>query len=840
MTSAQIVDTVVGVVRDVYGNFTRLASNSQWSEVPITTSMINPVNGTPPYLGIVNRTTSDSGSTKVMVSAKNLTSGAGLMPDTTPVSLLLGYIIKIKFVNATTGADLTSVNINTDQDITIKVMGVLSTDPDPNHYVDITGIWTWQSGTDVFASDFPLPTGSAGQWDFSPAKPGGPANLVVTTGTGTTLRTATLPITVTPAPPSKVTFTIITPPDSIIAGAPIHGVVNIYNKDGLVPGPYCYSGAIYQDSLGKGTTPPPTVTADSTAIINDAPGTASTVKECFNNGADTVSFILYRAPFRNVIDTKDTLHQLVVILNGLTATTTPFKVYPGPLYRLQIENVNGQHLTGTDTLAYPSGAITVYSVGYDVYGNKRGREASNWSVDGTLHQPDQTTGVSQVYYDASQATGNESGELTARALRSELLNDSTGDSLGFFIKGPPSALDSAVTRDVNGNGYLDEIELYFSKPVNIPPGFPGTNFTITYTSTVSNRVVNVQFTVDSVVAMDTSRTKYVVHLAENTTTLPGSPQTAWRPYISISGLDSPVPATQTRDGAGPVIWSVVKTITNVSNRQQDVVDVTFSEPIQGANGSQFTPAGVKPSVVLIDYRKNADGTWDTINIFSPVVAPNGIDSLYINSFSREVNDSTLEFVMTNGKDLTTNDYVNINTAANLIYDSRSRTGGGAGVPPVVDNQKVQVKVNNATPNKIIAVPNPSGPIFTRPGEQPGNFSFANNPVARDWVRQDRAGTVITFDLSPPKVAGDSISADCRIFDVVGNVVTQADTVLKYNTANSAQDTTTITYNAYWNGSNSRGLKVSPGLYSTAVYLTYYYATKPKQLVKLWGVIGIAY
>jgi hypothetical protein len=330
-----------------------------------------------------------------------------------------------------------------------------------------------------------------------------------------------------------------------------------------------------------------------------------------------------------------------------------------------------------------------------------------------------------------------------------------------------------------------------------------------------------------------------LHLTENTVTLPGSPQTAWRPFVSISGLDErSVPATRCKDGAGPVIWSVVKTIVNVSDRKLDIVVVTFSEPIQGPNASQFSPATVKPEYVLTVYTKNADGTYKTVNTLSPLLAPNGVDLLSINSFSRVINDSTLEFKMSNGKDLTIANYINITSSANQIYDRSSHVGSSAGVPPVQDNRKVQVKIVNATPNKIVAVPNPSRPIFTRPQQFPGNFSFASDRVFRDWVREDGAGTVITFDMSPPKVAGDSIVGNIKIFDLVGNVVNQADTTIRYNS--NLDTTTTITYNAYWNGSNSRGMKVSPGLYQTVVFLTYYSAAVGKKLVKLWGVIGIGH
>jgi hypothetical protein len=257
---------------------------------------------------------------------------------------------------------------------------------------------------------------------------------------------------------------------------------------------------------------------------------------------------------------------------------------------------------------------------------------------------------------------------------------------------PPVLLDSAVTRDIDGNGYIDEVELYFSNPVTFPPGFSFSNFVISYTGTINSKVVTVQFPVVSMETMDTSGTRFALHLTEDSTTIPGSPQTAWRPFFSMAatgGLRS-IPAFQCRDGAGPVIWMVVKTIANVSDRTQDVVSVIFSEPIQGPNGSPFTPATVKPSSVLVDCRRDTSGMWDTAGSLLPSLAANGTDSLSINSFSRMVNDSTLEFIMSNGKDLTVGDYLNINASANLIYDSRARTTGGPGVAPVPANRKVRV------------------------------------------------------------------------------------------------------------------------------------------------------
>jgi hypothetical protein len=352
------------------------------------------------------------------------------------------YTEKLKLVNAVTHQDITAISINSDQDITLMVLGVLSTDPDTSDWIDVTGLWTLTP--DVFGSSFPLPSYNAGQWHFSPGKPGGPANLTVSTGSGATLTTVTIPVMVTPAPPDTISFQIITPPDSIFAGIPFRAVVGIYNKDGLVPGQYCFpatsgTSAIYQDSLGKGLTPDPTVTTTGgSGTINTAPDQTSHVAECFSNGLDTISITLYRAPFHNTTDLIDTTHQLVVILGSHSATTGPFRLLPAPVYKLQLQNSAGVHLTGIDTLVYPSGSIMIYPVMLDLYGNKReGMVNSNWSVTGTLHQPSQTIGVSHVYYDASQVSGDESGFIIARTLRSSALNDSTADSVGIFIKGPP-------------------------------------------------------------------------------------------------------------------------------------------------------------------------------------------------------------------------------------------------------------------------------------------------------------------------------------------------------------------------------------------------------------------
>ena len=67
----------------------------------------------------------------------------------------------------------------------------------------------------------------------------------------------------------------------------------------------------------------------------------------------------------------------------------------------------------------------------------------------------------------------------------------------------------------------------------------------------------------------------------------GMPETDWKPSITITGMPgvSSIKGYVATDGAAPVIWSVTKTITSTSDRTQDKVTVTLSEPI-GTGGTR--------------------------------------------------------------------------------------------------------------------------------------------------------------------------------------------------------------------------------------------------------------
>jgi fibro-slime domain-containing protein len=818
-TTSQAI--VYGVVRDSFGNFTRFANNALWSESPpLGIATVNP--SSPQYRGIIARVNDSTfGTTHAKVAE-------AAVPhfDTTTVSILNGYIKQLRFVDVATGLPITGIDITTDQAITVKLQGILSTDSTNSHWIDVTGTWTL--APDI-ASSTPIPTGDAGSWSFNPTVPGGPSQLTAVTGTGATIASVQIPVTVRVAPPSSVTFTLITPPAQRIAGDTILAVVKIYNHDGLVPGSYCYSGdsaARYHDTLGKGSTSPdPTITTHqgSTVLNAGTGGISITTPECFANGVDTVKIVLYNAPWTDPDIGVDTLHQLSVNLKGLPAVTEPFKLLPGDLYSLQLQNAAGVHLIGIDTLVSPDEYINIYSVGYDRFGNKKGSVFANWSVTSGLDPLVQSSNINMVHYESNRATSDESGIIIARAARffhGAFMDSLASDSLGIFIKGPLSYLDSAVTRDTNGNGYLDEIELYFSKPVTIDSG---TTFTITAYDTF--------FTVTGVSvvgATGNTGTHFKVSLKE---VLDGKPQTAWTPLVSISGITgaNDVSKQTAKDGAGPVIWTVTRTITNPENHAQDVITVTFSEPINGPSGGSFAWATVKPSDVFTVYRIKGyqrDSTGAIIDTLYDTLT-NALDG--ITAFTQAaVGDTAIKFTMTNGKEIRSTDYMNLKSGSGQLFDAKGNN-------PVVDNRKAPVKVIGALPPRILAVPNPSGPTFRH--EQAGVLNFQNNPEARNWVRKEGKGTVITFTISPP-LAGETVTGAIRIYDAVGNLVISADTNNVLSSVPASVDSS-YNYDIYWNGSNANRMRVAPGVYRAIVYLTY---TSPgkTQKKRLWGTVGITY
>lgn len=690
-----------------------------------------------------------------------------------------------------------SLTMTTNDDTTVTVMGLRS---DNSTWEKVPAVW---AVSDSVVVDPAAPV--AQSWRFSPSVPA--SGFVRVYLDNDVTQPDTLWIDFDAGPPIKTTFTVLTPADSLVAGEPISTQVQVYNTNGLVPGTWCGS-AVFSDILEADTdrgTPQVIVTTSTGALdtvsMNDA------VELCFTDGSAEVSFVLYNAPF------SQSPHQLGLALNdSLTDSTQPFVLRPGPLSAIVLESFDGTPLPDSIFMAHPDSSKVMFARGYDRFGNKRGDQRANWTTGGSLHSIEKSQGVSRIYYTAANVTDNEQGPIHATAV------DTTGgaiaDSVFVTIAGPLIALEQSLTRDLDGDGLLDAVVLTFGKKFTMPD-----DSLISDSIAVTHQGSGITFAVDSVVGVDsTFDSVYVAYFAEDTST---GPQTSWRPYVALSGIEGvatvPPQTHRTIDGAGPVIWEVTKSIKEAEDRTQDRIRVIFSERILSSSGT-ILPLETVPESLFYVYEKQADGTYDTIpGVFA------GIENL-----AGVVSDSIVEFVMTNGNDLRSRQYLNIR-GTDLITDK----SGQANVP-TEDNLKVRVRIVGPPPTKVTSFPNPTRPVFRR--ESPGTFRAVHEPRARQWALDDRSGTVLTMAVPVPDIGEpQQIEVFVKIYDMVGNLVHEAqnpDLV-----AGLARDGGSVqNVDLYWNGSNAKGMPVAPGVYRVVVYLDY--ASKKHEDARLQTNVGI--
>lgn len=832
MDSATNYDTVFAVTYDQYNNYSGLgkyfgfASAAVWATRDTNVVTVKPGS---PFTGIIHRETRLPVSTIVQVSQ------GYLLPDSVNVTLQPGNPIAIRLVNEL-GVPVTKDSMNTDQQSTLKIQVVWSNAP--GVWVDATG--TWAISPDTIRWDNSLPTGLAGTWILSPQNPGR-ENLTVKSGN----IPLTIPIIVTPAPPSRATIELANPKDSIIAGRPFKVVVKIYNLDGLYPDPWCSQSATYTDVIGNGNK-----TVIPFIMVNGNPtpvplGTPT--GECFVKGVDTVSVVLYNAPV-----SIDSTHQISLLLNNnitnlALVSTLPFHLYPGPLAALRLEYQTGRDMPGPDTLYYPNGSVNIYARGYDQFGNLIGDIRSDWSKIGSLpsFSPPGTKQVN-VFIESGAAVLNENGQVIAAAPSGVLPGSNVSDTVQVIIIPRQANLAEATTKDMNGNGYLDQIEVKFDKP--IPASSSAGSIII---RDIDHSVV---FTVDSLRPKGSSRdstSTFIIYLHDIDSTQNGIlepdgaiPQTSWRPLLSISGLKgaNDFNDKKCKDGAGPVVWKVLCFKNSAKDRTKDKVTVTFSEPILASTGNDFS-INIAPSLVFSTWKRDGNLLVADTNLLSCNIDLNYSTAACIAVFSKIVDSNTVEFDMLNQKTLFDYDFFSIRMLPAAQVSDKANPAN----LPVASNQRVRVDVVGAiSPMKI--GPNPATPTFFNVPDANGNPSvivFKNEPNATHYAK-DKGGTVLRFYISPGK---GRITAYLNIYDVIGNVVNSVhrdgptDDIMAEirNTYNGAKlDTASnYTYDIYWNGVNARGMKTAPGVYHAFLYSTTYYPDGTIVKTRQQGIIGIA-
>jgi len=244
---------------------------------------------------------------------------------------------------------------------------------------------------------------------------------------------------------------------------------------------------------------------------------------------------------------------------------------------------------------------------------------------------------------------------------------------------PGAVLTNAITRDNNGNGFLDAIEIHFNAIVTILPEDTA-RIRINY-STIAFQNVSISGKGGS-----STDSAFILTLKEDSTSIWNynrpSMQTGWLPYISFngrSGIADVFPFTfLCTDGAGPVLAYIERYVFNPVDITQDEIRVYFSEPVAHLDGSALAVGDTASRILRTCLHNISTGGCDSVNI----LGANIIEQVY--------SDSALFFHMTNGQAVSSLTLFNINPVLPLIADMSPGRN-----QPTINNRKVRISIISA-------------------------------------------------------------------------------------------------------------------------------------------------
>ncbi len=785
ITSTDTLKSVYAILRDQYGNFVSHSKITDWTSADPSIAEAEDGNSNIGQ-GLVTRR--NSGLTRITAQNKE---NLSLQKDSDDayVKVLAYYYTELR-VRIENQPDADTLKMTTNDSASVYVEGKRS---DNDDWEPVSSAW----GIHDSLSVTPAAPENSGTWSFSPDRPG--EGWVRAYMDNDLTAPDSLPVVFERGKPVAVEIDVLTPPEQQIAGDTITAVVRIRNTDGLVPGTWCYpanggSDAEYGDTLGNGGRKDPIVIVDSAAhTIEDKIATA---EQCFEDGVDTVQFVLFYAPHK-----QDKAHVLTVRLNDIAAESDPIFLRPGALDSLALEKANGEAVPDTIHLAYPEGAVTLRSIGYDAYGNRIGQTPSDWSVDESLHRVKNGENTPQIYYSATDVTDFEQGWMTATA------HDSIEASTYIRITGPGVNMRTAFTRDLDGDGLLDAVEIRFDKAVALPQSFFSKNVSDHFDIVYAGQPFTT-FAVDSVSGgADQADTAFFVYFEEQYDENNPQPQTDWRLTLTLRNAGdtiNEVSDTLIQDGAGPVIWEVIKHANSNGDRTRDKVVVTFSEPVAEENRSPLR-AGMAPEELFNVWYYNQNN-----ETFSP--ADSMIDG--IEELASPSPDSVV-FYMTNGNDLTGGYYFSFRTEGGVdLADDQLNT-------PSETNRKTRVVVIGAI-GEIAIGPNPVVPT--------ANYFESKLTYVEPREAHRRAtregGAIMAIELI---LDGENVKKKATgrmiIFDAVGNLVYTREN--RSNLIPSEWRNLSLKEEGegrqlvfYWNGMTESRKKAAPGLYRVALFIDF--------------------
>lgn len=332
-------------------------------------------------------------------------------------------------------------------------------------------------------------------------------------------------------------------------------------------------------------------------------------------------------------------------------------------------------------------------------------------------------------------------------------------------------LKEAITRDTDGNGYLDMIELRFDTSVSI-----SSQEAISFISVKYN---DNKFSVESI-QMDNKIYKLKIKELTNTAL-----QTSWLPTITISTNQKiqPVSDFKCTDGAGPVIERAIyypgtKTDANPSGTP-DTILVTISEKVT-------KPSTNNANALFAYYQKGSLKS----NVFNSIL-----------SFT----DSTAKLIVSDGFTiLPMSDSMQL-VSANGVSDLSSNR-------PQINSRKAAVEYGRMS---VVYVPSSNPVVIGKPiSEQiPSKTLEMYEPVIKAQSPSipvgSAPGVVIGVNVKgqPLKETSDGSYGKASVYDALGNLICSD---LKVTSVKDNQ------YGIYWNGFNRNNRHVGIGTYLVVV------------------------
>jgi len=712
----------------------------------------------------------------------------------------------------------------------------------------------WDRSSDLVSAL--TPPGRSSTWRLSPRSSG--EGKITVTRPGTDMKDSIF-VKITVGPPLSAELVILTPAAQIKAGQPITAEVVYYNRAGRMTewdpswtGPTANGSvpasslaANFTDNVGIGLAGekgyiPKVLTngwnGDTTLYNPDRPGAGFYNAGLANPIGKEVVFIIYNANEGSPHEVKltQTIHY-----GDKSVTVTPsvrFVVNAGDAYKIEIESNKLEN--DTLRLAYTDPDEVVRAVAYDEYGNRVGEYPVDWHSDNPVVVDNK--GVPVIVYSPKKAESNGVGELCVTTNVPGL----NGDCIWVSVSGVTIYARSLITRDYDGCGYLDAIELKFPKGIDLTQYYkeltPNEKAAFHNTIIVSYR--GTRIAVDNVTARPQDSTA-VIHLVD---VLPhsGDLQTGWRPDVTIPDsvffeADYQV-HTSITDGAAPVIATAKLYFpsSGTGNIKENYIEVKFSEDVRAPEGSfrdnfnRYAPEQLFSIWELSAQGKRlakskskgalakaaADPNAD--RVFDPLTTQlSGIKDIHY------VNESTLRFYLENEKELgPPRHYINIKANNNAnpmasVWDVVSNV-------PKDNNRKVAITYGNEPNAKAVAIPNPASPDGSRVngnGDKvsPGVIFATHDPTAIRDIQGGNGGTVVRTPVYVPNTG--KIRCQIKVYDLAGNLVISGESdrakedLLRVNSAVAG---TFADLDIYWNGFNSKAMKVSPGTYRMVVYISY--------------------